>query len=76
MSSALTAQAVRLRGQRSLRVLTGEPGAAASGTTVFLVHGAGGRAEQWRLIWPGLLEAGHRVVAFDALGHGDSPAPA
>ncbi len=75
MSGALTAQAVRLRGQRSLRVLTGEPGAAASGTTVFLVHGAGGRAEQWRLIWPGLLEAGHRVVAFDALGHGDSPAP-
>ena len=71
----MTAQAVRLRGQRTLRVLTGVPGMAASGTTVFLVHGAGGRAEQWRLVWPGLLAAGHRVVAFDALGHGESPAP-
>ena len=75
MSGALTTQALRLRGQRSLRVLIGEPSAAASGSTVFLVHGAGGRAEQWRLVWPGLLEAGHRVVAFDALGHGGSPAP-
>ena len=75
MSGALAAQSVRVRGQRSLRVLIGEPSAAATGTTVFLVHGAGGRAEQWRLVWPGLLEAGHRVVAFDALGHGKSPAP-
>ena len=75
MSGALTAQVLRLRGQRSVRVLIGEPAAVASGTTVFLVHGAGGRAEQWRLVWPGLLAAGHRVVAFDALGHGASPAP-
>ena len=75
MSGALTAQLVRLRGQRSLRVLTGDPSGAASGCTVFLVHGTGGRAEQWRLVWPGLLAAGHRVVAFDALGHGASPTP-
>lgn len=76
MSSALLqAQLMRLRGQRSLRVLIGEPVGVASGSTVFLVHGAGGRAEQWRRVWPGLLAAGHRVVAFDALGHGDSPAP-
>lgn len=75
MSGTLTAQAVRLRGQRTLQVWIGEPSGPASGTTVFLVHGAGGRAAQWRLVWPGLLDAGHRVVAFDALGHGDSPAP-
>jgi pimeloyl-ACP methyl ester carboxylesterase len=75
MASAPQAQQVRLRGERTLRVVVGEPNRAASGTTVFLVHGAGGRAEQWRLVWPGLLDAGHRVVAFDALGHGDSPAP-
>jgi pimeloyl-ACP methyl ester carboxylesterase len=71
----MQAQLLRLRGERMLRVLIGEAAAAASGTTVFLIHGAGGRAEQWRFIWPGLLEAGHRVVAFDALGHGASPAP-
>lgn len=71
----MQAQRLRLRGERTLRVLIGEPAAAASGTTVFLIHGAGGRAEQWRMVWPGLLEAGHRVVAFDALGHGGSPAP-
>ena len=75
MNGALSAQALRLRGQRTVRVLIGEPGAVATGTTVFLAHGAGGRAEQWRLVWPGLLAAGHRVVAFDALGHGTSPAP-
>jgi abhydrolase domain-containing protein 8 len=75
MAPAPQAQQLRLRGERTLRVFIGEPAVAASGATVFLVHGAGGRAEQWRFVWPGLLEAGHRIVAFDALGHGDSPAP-
>jgi pimeloyl-ACP methyl ester carboxylesterase len=75
MAPTPQAQQLRLRGERTLRVVIGDPTVAASGTTVFLVHGAGGRAEQWRFVWPGLLEAGHRVVAFDALGHGDSPAP-
>ena len=75
MVSSPQAQLLRLRGERRLRVLIGEPIAAATGRTVFLVHGAGGRAEQWRFVWPGLLEAGHRVVSFDALGHGESPAP-
>ena len=71
----MQAQRLRLRGERTLRVLIGEPAAAASGTTVLLLHGAGGRAEQWRFVWPGLLAVGHRVLAFDALGHGGSPAP-
>ena len=73
--AAPQAQLLRLRSGRTLRVLVGAPTAAASGCTVFLVHGAGGRADQWRFVWPGLLEAGHRVVAFDALGHGGSPMP-
>lgn len=77
MSALLPAPAlVRLRGERTLSVFVAEPpGDAGSGRTVFLVHGGGGRAEQWRLVWPGLVQAGHRVVAFDALGHGNSPAP-
>ena len=74
MASSPQAQLLRLRGERRLRVLIGEPTAAATGRTVFLVHGAGGRAEQWRFVWPGLLKAGHRVIAFDALGHGGTPA--
>jgi pimeloyl-ACP methyl ester carboxylesterase len=75
MAASPQARVLRLRGERCLRVLIGEPSSDPSGTTLFLVHGAGGRAEQWRLVWPGLLAAGHRIVALDALGHGGSPAP-
>lgn len=64
-----------LRAGRQLAVQVQEPSAAASGLTVWLIHGAGGRAEQWRSVAPALLAAGHRVVRFDAAGHGDSPAP-
>lgn len=64
-----------LRDGRPLSVHVTEPGAPASGLTVLLVHGAGGRVAQWRSVQPALLAAGHRVVAFDAAGHGDSPAP-
>lgn len=41
----MQARLLRLRGERTLRVLSGEPAAAASGTTVLLIHGAGGRAD-------------------------------
>lgn len=64
-----------LREGRQLAVQISEPGTAPSGLTVWLVHGAGGRTDQWRSVRPALLAAGHRVVAFDAAGHGDSPAP-
>lgn len=64
-----------LRDGRALAVQVTEPTAPASGLTVVLVHGAGGRVDQWRRVQPALLAAGHRVVAFDAAGHGDSPAP-
>jgi len=66
---------VVVRGDRALQVQVLAPAGTPSGTTVFLVHGAGGRAAQWRWVIPGLLAAGHQVVAFDALGHGASPAP-
>jgi len=46
-----------------------------AGTTVFLMHGAGGRADQWRFVVPALRDAGLGVVAHDALGHGERPAP-
>ncbi|HEY6561194.1 MAG TPA: alpha/beta hydrolase [Polyangiaceae bacterium] len=40
--------------------------------TVLLVHGWGGRATQMRGFVEPLVEAGYRVVAFDAPGHGAS----
>ena len=46
-------------------------------TTVYLVHGWGGRGAQFSAMVPPLVEAGHRVVMFDGPAHGDSePGPA
>lgn len=42
------------------------------GPTVLLVHGWNGRATQLGGFVEPLVERGYRVVAFDALGHGDS----
>ncbi len=44
------------------------------GPTVLLAHGWGGHAGQWHAVVEGLLAAGLRVVAFDALSHGASDA--
>ncbi len=46
--------------------------AAHQPTTVYLVHGWGGRGSQFAAMVPPLVEAGHRVVMFDAPAHGDS----
>jgi pimeloyl-ACP methyl ester carboxylesterase len=46
-----------------------------AGTTVFFMHGAGGRADQWRFVAPALRDAGLGVVAHDAPGHGERLAP-
>jgi pimeloyl-ACP methyl ester carboxylesterase len=46
-------------------------GDGAAGT-VYLVHGWGGRGTQFGAMVAPLLEAGHRVVMFDAPAHGDS----
>jgi pimeloyl-ACP methyl ester carboxylesterase len=40
--------------------------------TVYLVHGWGGRGAQFGAMVEPLVEAGHRVVVFDAPAHGDS----
>lgn len=40
---------------------------------VLLMHGWDSRASQLAPIVKALLAAGHRVIAFDAPGHGDSP---
>jgi pimeloyl-ACP methyl ester carboxylesterase len=40
--------------------------------TIYLVHGWGGRGSQFGALVEPLVEAGHRVVMFDAPAHGDS----
>jgi abhydrolase domain-containing protein 8 len=70
----VTARRERVRDGRELNVVVVAP-ATAVNRAVFLVHGAGGRADQWRSVVPALQAAGHRVVAFDALGHGQSAQP-
>ncbi|MEM8961549.1 MAG: alpha/beta hydrolase [Acidobacteriota bacterium] len=40
--------------------------------TVVLLHGAGDQAGAWRVVARPLREAGWRVIALDAPGHGDS----
>lgn len=48
----------------------------SKGPVVLLAHGWGGNAGQWHAVATGLLAAGMRVVAFDALSHGASDAGA
>ncbi|WP_423194271.1 alpha/beta fold hydrolase [Cupriavidus sp. H18C2] len=48
----------------------------SKGPVVLLAHGWGGNAGQWHAMATGLLAAGMRVVAFDALSHGASDAGA
>jgi len=45
---------------------------AARPRTVYLVHGWGGRGSQFGALVEPLVEAGYRVVTFDAPSHGDS----
>ena len=46
------------------------------GPVVVLVHGLGGRAEDWRNLAPYLAKAGYRVYMPDLLGYGRSEKPA
>lgn len=52
-----------------------EPTTVPTGTTVFLLHGAFGAKEYWRQQIAALIDAGHRVVAWDAPGYGLSRLP-
>jgi len=47
----------------------------ADGPTVVLVHGLGGRAEDWRDLAPLLASAGFRVYLPDLVGYGRSEKP-
>jgi pimeloyl-ACP methyl ester carboxylesterase len=47
----------------------------ADGPTVVLVHGLGGRAEDWRDLAPILASAGFRVYLPDLVGYGRSEKP-
>jgi pimeloyl-ACP methyl ester carboxylesterase len=51
------------------------PDAGASGTPVVLVHGLGGRAEDWANLMPQLVRDHHRVYALDLPGYGRSDWP-
>jgi pimeloyl-ACP methyl ester carboxylesterase len=62
----VTAQGHRVRGH-----VWGDHDGA---TTVYLVHGWGGRGAQFAAMVTPLLEEGHRVVMFDGPSHGDSDA--
>ncbi len=46
------------------------------GAPVVLVHGLGGRAEDWANLMPQLSSAGYHVYAMDLLGYGRSDRPA
>lgn len=48
----------------------------ADGQVVVLVHGLGGRAEDWRELAPYLAKAGFRVYLPDLIGYGRSEKPA
>lgn len=67
-SFSTTSQGARIHGQ-----VWGEaPVGSASPRTVYLVHGWGGRGAQFGAMVGPLVEAGYRVVMFDAPSHGDS----
>ena len=53
-----------------------EAAGPASGPVVVLVHGLGGRAEDWRNLAPYFVSAGFRVYMPDLLGYGRSEKPA
>ena len=50
-------------------------GANAQGYTLFFAHGGGGNKDQWRALWRDPRLADYNLVAWDLLGHGDSPRP-
>jgi len=70
-----------LRGVRSHEVVVAghrvhyETEGPAGGQPVVLVHGLGGRAEDWRDLAPYLAKAGYRVYLPDLLGYGRSEKP-
>jgi non-heme chloroperoxidase len=42
------------------------------GTPVVLLHGLSQNLDEWTVLWPMLVGAGYRAIAFDIRGHGGS----
>lgn len=59
---------LRLAGERVATYAWGDPG----GPSVLLVHGWRSRASRFARLVDGLTQAGHHVLAFDGVAHGDS----
>ncbi|MDE1150375.1 MAG: alpha/beta hydrolase [Azospirillaceae bacterium] len=66
---------IALRPGRPLLSVVVHEGGERADTTVFLTHGSGGNKNQWRHQWQALKRAGVRIVAWDFIGHGQSPQP-
>jgi pimeloyl-ACP methyl ester carboxylesterase len=65
-------RSVQVKGYRIHYLVEGP----AKGQPVVLVHGLGGRSEDWRKLAPYLAQAGFRVYMPDLLGYGRSQMPA
>lgn len=59
---------LRVAGERVVTYTWGDP----SGTSVLLVHGWQSRASRFARLVEELEQAGHQVLAYDAVAHGDS----
>jgi pimeloyl-ACP methyl ester carboxylesterase len=70
--SGASSRSVEVAGHRVHYIVEGPAG----GPVVVLVHGLGGRAEDWRNLAPYLAQAGFRVYMPDLLGYGRSEQPA
>jgi pimeloyl-ACP methyl ester carboxylesterase len=51
-------------------------GGPGTGETIVLIHGVGGRAQDWSNLMPQFAKAGYQVYAIDLLGYGKSDRPA
>jgi pimeloyl-ACP methyl ester carboxylesterase len=69
--SGVQSREVMVDGHRVHYEAEGPPG----GPVVVLVHGLGGRAEDWRHLAPYLVKAGFRVYLPDLIGYGRSEKP-
>ena len=69
--SGASSRSVQVAGHRVHYMVKGP----ADGPVVVLVHGLGGRAEDWRNLAPYIARAGFRVYMPDLLGYGRSEQP-